>query len=574
MSTPHKIINPSAAVIVWNYSDRISSLTASDGTTDPNTIDETIVLSTSIISIQTSKSKSQPSGAFEIKLAPTFNWAARITPGSWCSILMSNRNIEVSPDDVGTVSRTSFKMFGRITSVRAVVNVNQSTGARMTYYLASGEDWGAMFNAPLYIDPVARNNDLEKDAFISFSARLGFQQIIKDWIDEKRGALPTAGQWVDAIIQLWGDPLSSLREKLSEISPQLSLSSGVQFLLPEEAVSYMGFSALDGSQSYRVASLIRQIEGILEDLDTYKPIDDARGYPDPNSFFGMNTLWQQVLNNGNSTLNEFIAEVRFDDKPGSTLALYRRIKPFIEGDIPEDLEPVKHLISKFKFVKFHDVPDTEIVSLNAGTNFRDKFNFIEIRPQPLFEMSFFQNPTKRDSQFFDAYAAERDGFKPLFEQVTYMPYESDPANALFEALDWKYILKEWYFNTHNMLNGAATFIGQSDYIAAGDNIRIPVRAFGPSFNLGQGADGGDSYLLANIESVSNSFTVNNNGARSFSTTVQFTRGIIVDSKNNTVNAPDKGALDRFSEALSSEEERNKRALITGSPLNPNGNKVE
>ena len=94
--------------------------------------------------------------------------------------------------------------------------------------------------------------------------------------------------------------------------------------------------------------------------------------------------------------------------------------------------------------------------------------------------------------------------------------------------------REWFFNTHRMLNGSMSLIGQSEYMAVGDNIMIDADAIfaGKNANLDHITNRDRAYMLAHIESVSHTATVNDNGARSFMTEVQFVRGIIVDKNGN------------------------------------------
>ena len=86
----NNIRNPHAAVIVWNYDDRIG---LDDKPQAIDRVESTIISTVSLISINTSKSKSQPNGTFQMVLAPTKNWVSAITAGSWCVLLMSNEPI-------------------------------------------------------------------------------------------------------------------------------------------------------------------------------------------------------------------------------------------------------------------------------------------------------------------------------------------------------------------------------------------------------------------------------------------------------------------------------------------------
>ena len=81
-----------------------------------------------------------------------------------------------------------------------------------------------------------------------------------------------------------------------------------------------------------------------------------------------------------------------------------------------------------------------------------------------------------------------------------------------------------------MMNGSMSLIGQSEYIAVGDNLMIDADAMFPGKNINEDhiANKGDTYFLAHIESVSHTCQVNENGTRSFMTEIQFVRGIITD----------------------------------------------
>lgn len=564
MALDHKSVltNPSGAVLIWNYVDRIG---ASGGKDSSGTELEVIINSASLKSISTSKTKSSPAGSFEIRLAPTFNWVTRITVGSWCVLLMSPQKdipdiVSVFP---GFVDPKTFKMLGRIDSVRAVVNVNQITGARQTEYIITGEDWASVFNSKLYIDSMTVSGDLGKTAAVGHAARILADGLLTDWV--KNGdPLPSPSQICNDIKALWGDPLSAFKKIFSKKVPNILLTSESQFLLPFDVAIYMKLKDPEiGAPSYNLSSLIKIVDGKLESYDKYSgDLKEAFGFPKPNSLYGLNTFWQLLIDNCNIPLNELIAEIRFEnDEP--QLSIYRRIKPFVtRPDFPNKGE-VEGLVSMFKHVKKISVPDEEILAVNAGTNWRDKVNFIEIQLQQGLNKENYDVQTKIDRQEKDEVAFERDGFKPLFEKVHYMPFIDSTPQPL-EAVKWRRILREWYFNTHNMLNGAVTFIGRREYIQVGDNIEIPARVFDAVFNSAQKdlqEKGNATFMLAQVESVSHNFTVQDDGSRSFLTTVQFSRGIIVDSKGDVVDTAFGGAVDQDAQTLTGSAEKNTKRVF-------------
>jgi hypothetical protein len=121
------------------------------------------------------------------------------------------------------------------------------------------------------------------------------------------------------------------------------------------------------------------------------------------------------------------------------------------------------------------------------------------------------------------------------------------------ATQWKHLLREWYFNTQNLLNGSLTFVGQSAYIGVGDNILINSSALGMApIASNQGAD---TYLMAHVENISHEFTINSEGSRSFFTSIQFVRGIMVNEKREPINPNTGIALDKEASSLSENQEK-------------------
>lgn len=596
MSHKVKLTNPHAGVIIWNYADRISA----DGGKNVHKIEEIIINSASLVSLSTSKRKSAPAGTFEFRLAPTHNWVARITPGSWCVLLMSqNKPIpQISASNLGTADQELVKMLGRIDSVRFSVEVDQDTGARSTMFVVTGQDWCSVFDTKLYIDPIVRNNNFDKLSAIGHAARLGFDNFITGWVDSKDARLPTSSQVINGMIALWGAPLldvagdvqATLGDPTSNpLKPDNNIlfSSEAQFKLPVEVAQYMGLGGAIAKfavgSSINFAKVIDRQDGILTSYDTYSGDNqESYGFPDPASLYKVNSFWQILMDNCNPVVNELVTDMRWVNG-NAKLTLYKRAKPFINRKTFDhsDDDTVGQSVSKFSDVRRIKIDLEDVVSINAGTNWRDKFNFIEIRPQPQLNQTNFDTQVKLESQVVDRTAYEREGFKPLMQTAYYMPYDGDEPAPLL-AVKWKYLMKEWYFNTHLMLNGSMTIIGQNQYIQVGDNVMIDANVLGPvSFNSLQ--EGQKAYLLAHVESISHNFQISQEGARSFSTTIQFVRGVITQ-ENGTIfgssssgigatsffnlgalagqSDPLDGALDQNAGSLKTSQEKNSRVIAT------------
>lgn len=592
-----KLVTPHASVLVWSYDDRVNS---DGGTKDVHAVEQVIIGTSSIISISTSKRKSAPAGQFELRLAPRFNWVSRITPGSWCAILMSQNPInDMAKGKIGLADKNSFKMLGRIDSVRGSVEVNQETGARSTIYVVTGMDWGSVFDSILYIDQAVSENILKGSAIAQSYAVLGLNSY-KTYADSK--TLPTSTDLVDSMLNLWGlgagtaisNGEAKIKEEMALRGSDLLLSTQTQFQLPKEVAQFMRQGKtifgkpLPGTTAVNFAEIINRKHGRLKGPHDYEDPKESFGIPAPDQFLGAHSLWQLLTDNCNSTLYELVTDIDWSSgQPKFTL--YHRIKPFVarnnfmlsfsinarESDALMAESTVKSIASPFKYVKRASIDLEDVVSVNFGTNWRDKINFIEVRSssQLLKETQGVQ--AKLDGQTLDRVGYQRDGFKPYFATSSFLPIESGAQLRMDKLSHWKFLLREWYFNTHMLLNGSMTCIGQNQYIQVGDNIMVDSTVLGPvPFNTKQKTSK-QSFLLAHVENIRHNFTVNQEtGARTFTTTIEFVRGIIADSAGNTI-APifESGAIDRDASSLEPLDERDQRVFGTSVESDPDIQKL-
>jgi hypothetical protein len=609
----NKVTNPSASVVIYNYRDRLGT---SEVDANEQETDQIILNTVSLMRVSTSKNKMQPAGTFQFELAPTKNWTTAITPGSWCVILMGRtpiKSTEVKYKNT-KVDERHFKMLGRIESVRMISETNQETGAIATKYVVQGKDWGEIFNSYLYVDPMARKGT---DTSIGTSMRLLYDNIVKDYgkgeADKNGVAKFNSTNAVRAIMAFWGIN-DSASDAVADVLNDKVVSKALNtFGFPRELSDYMGFKTLDGSKpATLITQVLRLRTGVLTGYDSYSGTDetgafvedikfnDGVGFIEPSSIFGMNTVWQLLMDNCNRPVNEVLCDVRFDNgKPN--LTVYKRIKPFAirstdeimkdEVEVGEEFKQsseltnswtklVSKFASKFSNVRRVKIPKEDVIAAAAGTNWRDKFNMIEIR----FGRQTVKNQgnanaidakLKARTQFFDRASIRRDGLRPLSMTFKYIaPDQNDPTKTNFDnAIAWKYLGKEWYFDTHKMLNGAMSLIGQDQYIQVGDNIIFPASVMGDSnnTNVDSAAFRDKSYITAHVESVSHSATVGGTGARNFTTEIQFVRGIVTDSEGKPLNIKGGASqtLDQDTSRLTPADEVNReRVFGTSTDIDP------
>lgn len=624
-------------VFIYNYRDRMGDANSGDNI-PPFAVDQIILNTTSLINVTTSKSKSSPAGSFEFRLAPTKNWVTAITPGSWCIILMSNSAInDKAKYGGGRVDEKSFKMLGRIESVRAAINVNQATGARETQFVVQGADWGTVFDSRFYVDPLNRSGDENP---VGTAERFGFEEYLRkaaayesvktgddanksspsttktagkqqadteaflgtggnssvnqatssdagNSVKETKIILPSAADAVEAILKLWGrsDPATSA---VSNETGLLSKSQQ-QFRIPQKAAEYMQFKDNAGRVSPVISQVLHQITGKLKGTDNYDNVDKSSGIINFDTILGDNTIWQVLSDNNNGPINEMFPEIRFENGRAK-LALYNRVRPFtvnsttgVLADNKEvgdsggakSAEVAKDFLSEFTKVRKKRLDLDDIISVNYGTNWRDKYNFIEVNIDRSLYRETFAKDIKLDSQFKDADSIGRDGLQSMMASFAYVPTKAGVQDPL-SSFAYKYALKEWYFNTHKMLNGNIQLIGQDQYIQVGDNIIFPAEGFGPAKNISaaQKASRRFTYILAHVESITHTAQVDPNGARSFVTNINFVRGLISDVNGKIVTAPgNAGAVDQDAAKVTPTVEKNKGTFGTSAPNDPDRQKL-
>jgi hypothetical protein len=146
-----------------------------------------------------------------------------------------------------------------------------------------------------------------------------------------------------------------------------------------------------------------------------------------------------------------------------------------------------------------------------------------------------------------------------------------------DLASWKFLLREWYFDIHRLLNGTITFMGQNPYIRVGDNLLVNADILTPSdnYNLLHSELQDNANLLLHVESISHNFAVSSDGARTWTTTVKFVRGLIVDA-NGFIKAPSTdinqigayGALDDRTKENNISSKNKTNIVKTGSSSNP------
>ena len=447
----YSIKTPHAAVLVWNYQDRIGVPTSDgsnsfensgvmkgkllnvEGSGENGQVIPAIISTLSCVSIQTSKAKGRPDGQFNLVLAPFKNWVSTLTPGSWCCLLMSNEPIVEK--DLKRANKNKVKMFGRIDTVRCETRVDDN-GARQTLYYVSGTDWGDVFNSIVYVDnlikgPQDKGNEQTDVAAIA----------LRNILVGNGGAVQSFAVRYNlkSIMGIMGQNKAEELAQRTAKPEEIGRLAGAlyEFILPSEIIQYFAFKNALGNKisGKSLNNFIDLMSGSLIDDNVYDDSHESEGFVDPFSLQGTHSMWQCLLENSNPALNEMFCDFRWDDKKdrdgndGVMFALYNRIKPFSYKDFkPVAGKKEVKLKSYFQYVKTNKIDSNDIISVNAGTNWRDKINFIEIKPS-FSEFSIVANWQKQKTQVFDAEAFKREGFRSMIIDTKQFPVSRTTSTA-------------------------------------------------------------------------------------------------------------------------------------------------
>jgi hypothetical protein len=156
------------------------------------------------------------------------------------------------------------------------------------------------------------------------------------------------------------------------------------------------------------------------------------------------------------------------------------------------------------------------------------------------------------------------------KQLPFNPNSIADAIKLDILNKWVHLVKEWYFDYHKLLNGHVVLHGSSEYIPVGDNIMFDAGLIGVNHNYNSGSIGQtDIFVLGHVETVQNTFNVNADGTRSFQTTIQFVRGILVDKNKGLIG---EGTIDTLASSLAKSDSVNSKTIYSApSDSDPNKN---
>lgn len=456
-----------------------------------------IDVSQHITDVSFSKNMEGPSGNFEVKLDDTRNWKEIIRKDSWCVIYMSNG------EDIGSfvdasLSPSSVPDFKFSRGLCYIERVNEDetqvegNGEEDLFYSVSGRDFGK-----IYEDTEVWLNFFKSEAtFIkTLTANLKISNIATT------------------------DKLVELGHKLF-FSAKFDITGGVDFaetaqqwLLPRAMLDDLGIGLRIGDSSYF---------GLLENLFQFSEVNTTIPIDDPLKSINGNA-WAKLKEWSVEELNELYCEL----DQGKPTLVYRAIPWGINSkgypNLSSNIQSFKAKIDADDITLTGD----EIFHRDMGEDAHNRYNHFYAWSSAN-RHSAFDNiselkgkPSKNDREYpyVNKASIKRHGFKPMHVDLNTITYSVKATkNGKVDSkrlLEYNEVLYDYWSPAVYFESGSISIIGRND-IKIGKAIK---------FDNNSGSLSGKAFY---IEGYSDEFIQEESGEKSWTQTLQLTRGIEYD----------------------------------------------
>lgn len=332
------------------------------------------------------------------------------------------------------------------------------------------------------------------------------------------------------------------------------------------------------TKSYNLADAVKIVTGKLVSDDKYEEANESLSLINFNDLINQNAIWQLLEANCNTVVNELVTDIKWTNSSSKPeFILYKRIKPFLlnsssmkgvnSSTDPNANQYAERIKSPFFYLKKTSIGKENITKIDCGVNWESRINFIEIKPnidlympyikeEKLKEAMKVQMVSDLNSVTFDRSSFVREGIRSMIMSTDNAPVGNNGLPDVTGFKEWMPVIREWYFNSHKMLNGGITIVGNNEYIGVGENILIPASTIG-HFPMveGQIKDIENASLLAHVEAVSNVFSVGENGNKTYYRNINFIRGVITDKNGTKLLNSSSFAVDNVTTAIPDEAEK-------------------
>lgn len=469
------------------------------------------------------------------------NYSAVLAPGDYVFINLLN-NVE----DFNRVSQAALsqrpingpkdglKFFGRVFSIRQVMQVDPSSGRQIYRYQIQCAGFHEFMTQVYYnpfLSPVEKNSP---NPTLQFYAS----------ISEQMGALyrdtssPGKRLNLERLLTFFIDVVLGTGIKSpNKSNDKIVTSPNAAFLIPGIIRRYFGLPAEKSDQavSFQYADLIYRILGIQSFSDKFypnikqvvrknyymcEPLHGSMLPPSPN-FNGV-PLWQILLRCANPALNECYTALKLTPTDPNNPNSVKILPQFITRQIPLTS---KYLEGKYKsgtdVTFFLNLPRWQIsdkfpiFQYNIGTSEAERFNFIQTYTDVV-----GQNPDvalqvqiASGNYLFDQMDVARSGTRINITHSNADVFVEEGGKMNVSDINkWAQVIGDFYVNGHLKMNGTIVTAGIQEPIWYGDNLVFDNKIF-------------------HIEGFSHDFTVDPySGRKNWHTSLHLSHGYYLTNK--------------------------------------------
>lgn len=450
------------------------------------------------------------------------------------------------------------KFVGRLHDVRQQTRQDLNSATRYTQYHLQAIGFEEL-DTQFFYDRALASSAAVSSQIRTFMAQLGLQW--SDWMDRDQAASGNIKDNADRLIVALIDIIlgKGIADKVNlpteraqvgiagdaqfKLAPQANREAPAAYLVPKLVGQLLGRKSSDATKS-------SGIFGYADILDTligcqsyeaktssatnnfYPELDLARStgsrkftkfqlkgtFLPVNPTFDNRPLWGLLTEYLNPAINELYTAMHVNEVGDVVPTLVARQIPFSTESIEEPADSK----GVFKLTRFQSLPrwvldPTMASEINVGRSNATRVNMVHVygNAAAFAANKSITNQLVRNPPIFDAVDCARSGIKPIMQTVNCALSDQTRKDG---ARIWMEAIADWSFGSQFTLNGTITCSGIQLPIAEGDNLEF------------QG-------MVYHIESVAHNIQMDDDGNKSFDTTLELSNGMPVDQSLATADFP-------------------------------------